>query len=256
MIFNITLNTKDKVKSLAVLIEEIKLANILNIEDENLRIENLKSVCHEIDWHINKSIEFAKTTYLREERIALLIEHGKRLKISQKMYESELIKLGSKRDLQNEYEINKAFDFELNPKKEITLLPNAIEIEKRIRGTLEKVEFNNESKFVSDENHYFYCEIGALFAQGFIKKEIEEFGYVFGYKNNRFEKVEHLSKFIKEDVLKTKKSVRQYVSATLYENGKKNFYDSKSQMKNIIEFCNQNNYKITDDFKSRYEKLI
>ncbi len=260
MIFTHTINTEDKVRALSILLEEIEHANILNVENKNSKIEDLKSVCYEIDWHINQSIEFAKTNYLREERIILLIEHGKQLIKIQKTYEKELIKLGSKRDLENEYEINSAFDFELIPKNEITLLSNAIEIEKRIREALKETKFNNESKTlleaISNENYYFYYEVGALFAQGFIKREVIKFGYVFYYKAIQFDKIEHLSEYIKEEVLKTEKSVRQYISATLNEKGKKNFYNSKNQMKNIIEFCKKNNYEITNDFKTRYEIFI
>jgi len=206
MIFTHTLNTKDKVHSLSTLLEEIEHASILKGENKNSKVEKLKSVCYEIDWHINQSIEFAKTNYLREERIVLLIEHSKRLRKIQKTYEKELIKLGSKRDLENEYEINDAFDFDLNPKKEIVLLSNAIEIEKRIREALNETKSNNENTPVRNKNYYFYCDIGALFAQDFIRREIAEFGYVFSYKTIQFDKIEHLSKYI----LQLKKSNEKY----------------------------------------------
>ena len=133
MIYNLTLNTKDKVNGLATLIEEIKGANILDKPDKKFKIEELKSTCFYIDNFILNSIEYYKREYLEEGRIQLLIEHGKRLKELQKSFETELIRLGSKRDLQNEYELKTAFDFNLDDGKKKPFLSNSVEIELRIK---------------------------------------------------------------------------------------------------------------------------
>lgn len=97
-----------------------------------------------------------------------------------------------------------------------------------------------------------YCEVGSLFAQGFISKD-KEFFY---YKEERFERKTELVKYIKAEVLKANKSVRQYVEATLNEKGQKDFYNSKGMMKKIIEYCKYKNIIITSEFQSKYNDLI
>jgi hypothetical protein len=164
MIFINTLNTKDKVTSLATLIEEIKYANILNEADKKLKIKKLKSTCFDIDTFINEAIEYSKTIYLKEVKIYLLIEHGKRLKEIQKSFEIELENLGSKRDFQNEYELRAAFDFELKPINKIDYIENAHIIEKRIRTELENsivigVKNKYENVFKNDKAYKLFLEM-------------------------------------------------------------------------------------------------
>jgi len=259
MIFTESLNTIDKVRSLSIFLGEINDLDILNISNDDLKINHLRSVCFDIDRYINIAIEFAKTNYLTEERIILLIQHAEKLKNKQNIFENELTKLGSPRNLEQEYEINSAFDFELEPKLEIKLLPNAIEIERRIRDSITK----NNSDVNSNKNSYskkpfpFYCEIGALFAQGFINRVVDKNrGYLFFYKDCSFEKIEHLSKYIKKDILNAEKEVRQYISSTLNKKGEKNFYSSEKKMNKILEFCKTNNYTVTIEFNKKYKNLI
>lgn len=97
----------------------------------------------------------------------------------------------------------------------------------------------------------FYVEIGALFAQGFITKKKFEFYYI----DKEFSDCSKLSRHIKENVLCTEKRVRQYINDTLNENGEKNFYDSKTEMENIIKYCNHKNIEVIDDFQSKYTVL-
>ena len=133
MIYINALNESDKVTSLATLLDEIKAANIFDKPDRKSKVESLKSTCFYIDNFILNSIEYYKREYLEEGRIQLLIEHGKRLKELQKSFETELIRLGSKRDLQNEYELKTAFDFNLDDGKKKPFLSNSVEIELRIK---------------------------------------------------------------------------------------------------------------------------
>lgn len=241
MIFTHTLNTKDKVRSLSILLEEIEHANILSLENKNSKIENLKSICYEIDWHINQSIEFAKTNYLREERIVLLIEHGKRLKKIQKTYEKELIKLSSKRDLENEYELNTAFDFDLNPKREIIPLENAVEIENRIRRAVSQIKkpFTEEAWF----------KVGLCFAEGKMEKYL-----LNGVMNPNWS-----ARKIAEEL--NLPECQKYFLGTLnnYDstksNSSKNIFNNLNNIEKIIEYCNDNKISISESFRNRYNEL-
>lgn len=96
-----------------------------------------------------------------------------------------------------------------------------------------------------------YCEIGSLFAQGHISKN----GFNFCYKELEFVSANKLAKYLKNEVLKTDTSVRQYINDTLTDNGQKNFYQSKIMMKNIVDYCNAKNIKTTQFFQSKYNTL-
>jgi len=59
-----------------------------------------------------------------------------------------------------------------------------------------------------------------------------------------------LATYIQKDILKTEKSVRQYIDATLSgNNNKKDFYKNKKLNDNTINYCERNNIKIVEDFK-------
>ncbi len=111
---------------------------------------------------------------------------------------------------------------------------------------LEKEVIENKTKTFP-----FYVQIGALFAQGFITKK----NFDFYYTDKEFRSCNSLSMHIKETILCTQKMVTQYINDTLSGNGTKNFYDSKTKMKNIIEYCEHENIKITEDFQSKYTEL-
>lgn len=115
------------------------------------------------------------------------------------------------------------------------------------------------SNLIDNKNEpHFYCKIGALFAQGLITKEKGYYNYIYKYNNEAFEDVSKLSKYIQKDILKTSKSVRQYISDSLspLNKGKHNIYNSKTMMRNIIEYCNNKNIKISLEFIRHYEHLI
>ena len=117
---------------------------------------------------------------------------------------------------------------------------------------------NDENRELIGKIKYpFYCKIGSLFAQGLISRENNKItlGYDYKFKNKSFTDVSKLSKHIKENVLKTDKSVRQYISDTLSGNGEKNFYTSKSMITKINEYCKENNIDTTEDFNKAYTKL-
>ncbi|MFB9056663.1 hypothetical protein ACFFU9_07895 [Mariniflexile ostreae] len=91
----------------------------------------------------------------------------------------------------------------------------------------------------------FYCEIGALFAQGFIYK----IGFDYYYKEMKFESINKLSKHVEKEILKTNKSTRQWINDTVQNTGIKNFYASNNRMQNIIEYCEIKGIEIKPDFK-------
>jgi len=95
----------------------------------------------------------------------------------------------------------------------------------------------------------FYCEIGALFFQGFIyKKHIKETKeYVYCYKEHEFNSVNSLSNFIKDTVLKTKRTTYSYLQATLKESrSKKDFYHWKTINEKTVKYCKHNKLDIKD----------
>lgn len=99
------------------------------------------SYCYyELEKDMNNAIYYAQTNFLKSQKIELLREYYKTIEVILKKIEIELSKI--KFDLISfKTGIYKAFDFELRPKKELSLLPNYLEIEKRIKG----IESNNSS---------------------------------------------------------------------------------------------------------------
>ena len=98
----------------------------------------------------------------------------------------------------------------------------------------------------------FYPKIGALFAQGLIKKV----GFNYYYKNILFESTTQLAEYIKSDILKTPNSVKQYVNDTIMETGTKNIYGNLNMMRKTIIYCKDNEHIITEEFTSRYNALL
>jgi hypothetical protein len=237
VIFNKTLNTKDKVNGLATLIEEIQDADIINISHKETKIQKLSSTCFFIENFINDAIEYSKMNYLKEERVILLIEDCKELKAIQKSFEKELLNLGSYRNLQNEKELRKAFDFELNPIREINLLPNSIEIEKRIRKAI-----LNLKKDYKDESWF---KVGLLFAKG----EMAKFQL-----NERMHPDWSAPKIAKELNLP---NCEKYFLGTLneYKLGSKNIFNNLNNLSKIIEHCKTNEILICKKFIDKFDSI-
>ena len=244
MVYELTLNTKDKVSALATLIEEINDQKILEDLNKDSKIEKLKSTCHDIDFFINKSIEHYKREYLREERIYLLIHHCIKLKEIQKSYELELTSLESKRCIEEEYQINKAFDFELpsiNDLDEKPLLSNATAFEKRIRDSIN----NNNFKPILSNYDKAWFKIGLLLANG-------ELTNIHDDSNKNFAKTTR----VLVDKIGIKESDRPYISESINKNkSSKNIYNNKKYMEAIFKYCTEKKLKTTDDFKDKYNTL-
>lgn len=103
-----------------------------------------------------------------------------------------------------------------------------------------------------EKDYPFYVFIAALFAQGYLKKV----GFDYFYKEESFNTISALSKYIQEKVLNTSKSVRQYLNDTLNENeGVKNIYKSKSIMSNTLNYCKDKNLKVQEEFYLKYTEL-
>ncbi len=118
-----------------------------------------------------------------------------------------------------------------------------------LESLIENIKESTNSKKKID---LFYPKVGALFAQGFIRKE----GVLYFYKDLPFVSSGKLSTYIQDEILSTKSSVRQYIDGTLSEGtAEKDFYNSFTMMKKIIEYCDSNNLSITDDFKKIYKNL-
>ena len=117
------------------------------------------------------------------------------------------------------------------------------------------IDSNSKKEKTEIKQFPFYLEIGALFAQGFINKENKDkYSFVFYYQEKKFESVNQLSVYIKDEILKTSKSVRQYIDDTTKNKGVKNLYLLKF-MEKTIEYCDYHKIKITEEYKSKYNDL-
>jgi hypothetical protein len=115
--------------------------------------------------------------------------------------------------------------------------------------------FESELNQKETKSYPFNRQIGALFAQGFItKRNITGVGCDYYFKENKFDSISSLSKFIQEHILKTEQNVRQYITATLNDGDmSKNFYKNNKLNKITIEYCADNNIKINEDFRLQFD---
>ncbi len=128
----------------------------------------------------------------------------------------------------------------------------------KMKSVLSKASFQKKNKTITKPLP-FYCQVGALFAQGFISKKKFECVYNDGNVNKIFEDISKLSKYIQENILKTENVIRPYINDTLSEGDErkaKDFYKSKGMMKNIIKYCKTKNINITSEFQSIHDNLI
>jgi hypothetical protein len=124
----------------------------------------------------------------------------------------------------------------------------------------EKVTFDGYLKYVKNRINKAnkkselpnYCFIGALFAQGFIKKDK---GY-FYYKDEKFRNASDLHKRISNEINKDfgikieATSIKPYVSDSLTGGYlPKNFYNKKTLHRNILKFCEKHDLLLTPEFK-------
>lgn len=117
---------------------------------------------------------------------------------------------------------------------------------------LVRLKQTQSKEIKSNKKQYpFYCQVGILFAKGQIQFKNQKFYFC----NKPFVSIAKLSKYIKEEVLKTDKSVRQYINDTIYNTGTKSFYKSYTMMKKIVDYCNDNSIEITTEFQDIYDEL-
>ncbi|WP_396633607.1 hypothetical protein [Maribacter sp. R86514] len=123
-------------------------------------------------------------------------------------------------------------------------------------GNIKSVVLLEMNAIISNiQKHHFYCEIGALFAQDFIKKTtVRGLGATYFYQSKEFSSVNSLSDYIREEVLKTSQRVRPYIKDTLNNNGEKNLF-KKTQLNKIIEYCNEKKIVIAPDFQNKIDIL-
>ncbi len=111
--------------------------------------------------------------------------------------------------------------------------------------------------FVYTDNNKFekfeYCKIGALFAQGFIKKN----GTNYYFKDEEFNTATELHERVSMEILDVfggKKikpsSIKPYISDTLSgTDSKKNFNKNRTIHDNVIKFCTSRNLNVTEEFR-------
>jgi hypothetical protein len=118
-----------------------------------------------------------------------------------------------------------------------------------VRELLDK--FNQKKQTVIiPKTYHFYCQIGVLFVQNHIyrKRADDELNYIYFYKEEEFVNANQLSKYIKEKILKTEKSVNQYLGDTLNDNDTPhNFYNSKTKQRNILQYCKDKGIEIINE---------
>lgn len=110
----------------------------------------------------------------------------------------------------------------------------------------------SNTHFEKDLNFPFYCEVGALFAQGLFRYGKGE----LYFRDIKYDSVRKLSEFIKNSEVSEKKSVQQYVNATIKDiNDDKNFYQSLKKMEKIMKYCRVKGIQISQEFQSKYDYL-
>lgn len=261
-------NTKET-ENVKKLVIELK-----NIEKELVTM-NLNTSFIPINENLNKSIEYKSKRNNLKTKFNSIFEILISKQVSSKNkyfefssfnnYKNRINELMS--DFKTNYIDSNKIDFykdQLIGYKEI--IPNdLLGLQDKISlSTKSKIRYSNNRKIEylegllkTDKNknlakpHPKYCEIGSLFAQGFIHKK----GFNFYYKELKFEDCSKLSRYLKNEILNIKTDIRQYIDGTLKEQTK-NFYKSKIMMRNIIDYCKFNNIEITEDFQSKYNDLV
>ncbi|MFT5216442.1 MAG: hypothetical protein ACI83H_001565 [Glaciecola sp.] len=104
----------------------------------------------------------------------------------------------------------------------------------------------------SKKSVFDYCQVGVLFAQGFIKKK----GFDYFYKEQSFKSSLVLAKYLKENDIVAVDSVRQLIDNTFSDN-KQSLYNS-TKSKNILEYCSTSGITPVQEFLnavSEFESL-
>jgi len=194
----------------------------------------------------NKIEAFFIITDKRNKLLQILV-------LQRKMYSKEITHkgLGEFNKIKNEIDqlFHDVLDF-----KELSILDKYFTKTGQIghrkkEGNKNELSLNLNTEIIE---HNFYCQVGALFAQGIINEIKDEF-YYFG---KCFPNPNQLSKYIKEDILTTEKKIRQLISDTINDSsGQKNMYKSKTMMKNTIDYCNYKGLNIIEEFLNKYENL-
>tara|TARA_B100000780_G_C21121213_1_gene454206 strand:+ start:1830 stop:2729 length:900 start_codon:yes stop_codon:yes gene_type:complete len=134
-------------------------------------------------------------------------------------------------------------------KKEFTCLIKSI---KKSASNFYKSELRDKRKIPLD-----YLKITTLFAQGLIhsEKSKTKTGKKIFFNEIEFNSILELRKHLEENTLKDV-NFRQYLEDTLNESeGKKDLYYNKAIYSKTYDYCLNNNIKMTDYFKSKYDKF-
>lgn len=96
-----------------------------------------------------------------------------------------------------------------------------------------------------------YCEVGSLFAQGFIYVK----DHLYWYQDMSFESISALARYLDQHVLQDKVgSSQQYVSRFLSEADLRGYHKSEYVYKNIYNYCITHNISPTVEFMGVYNK--
>lgn len=105
---------------------------------------------------------------------------------------------------------------------------------------LEKLSPNRKNPLKTSKNdHFDYCEIGVLFAQGFIKKVVNysQRGFDYFYKEKSFKSSTELEKYLQKHDIVTVKSIRQYIDGTLGPGDDLHNLYIGVRAKNVEDYC-------------------
>ncbi|MBW1297777.1 hypothetical protein [Aquimarina litoralis] len=209
----------------------------------------LQMTCVNAKFEIDRAIFFFKQTeVLFDDQMEDLKDVLRRINSYLLMAKEELYKLGTEpsKELEESFGISAYRNF-FHPSK-ISLLKNHKEIEKEIRDYI-------KAKIKEEPDFPYYCEVGALFAQGLIrsKKIPEEASYKYYYKNEDPLDFPKFWKYIKEKVI-GRGNPRQILQHSFDKQGDKNIYTSK-RIQKIYDYCKHYNIEMVDDFIKEYENI-
>lgn len=233
-------------------LEYLKVKALHNVPEfpKKNQLDSLSLLSMEIEKAIDETIAFLMCNIVVPHVFKQFLFILKDLNETLRIVEVELGKCGYTENIRDLERLNREIDRELNIGSEnYNFLPNAIDIKFEILNYI-KVETVEKPSFPA------YCEIGSLFAQGFVTKKNNKAtgSYIYLFKEKEFDDFPTLLKYIKSILTKDAR-IRQYVSDTLNNTGIKDIYSSKKMMQEILRYCKYNRIQPTANFIEKMELL-
>jgi len=210
--------------------------------DTDTYISFLQLQIPNIEEELQNILDYLKTTLLKERVKQRFFKYSKQLNKLLFEFENELIRLNATRN----NELENAFNFELDNNYTIAnneLLPNYLEIEKDFRNFIKVGESQlEEKKKGKSEQNWFI--IGVKFATGEIQNLLNE-----GMSATQIAKS-----------LGNEEGYRPYITSSIgsekVKTDKNIFNRKKKDLELILNYCEEKNLIICQDFKDKTKRIL